>query len=80
MSDVDRKLRAEHRRERMMIRRARFDSSESDIFPVRGIEAISLATSLTRESWSISGRQWPGYKRNDTPYLFIDSISDDRSR
>jgi hypothetical protein len=71
MSEVGRKLRAEQRRKRAIIHRYRSNEAEPDIFPISGADAISLATSLTRESWSISGRRWPDYTRKDTPYRFV---------
>lgn len=71
MSETARKLRAEERRKRAVISRSRWNSLEPDLFPVRGVEAISLVTNLTRDSWSLSRLHWPDYKRKDTPYRFV---------
>lgn len=71
MSGIDRKLRAEQRRIRAVIGRSRFGEIESDDVPIRGVDAISLVTALTREAWSLSGRIWPDYTRENTPYRFV---------
>jgi hypothetical protein len=71
MSNNDRQQRAEERRRRAVLQRVQLGGIEPDLDPIQGIEAISLATRLTRESWSISGRPWPRYARADTPYRFV---------
>lgn len=71
MSDTERRLRAERRRERAVLHRLRLGETEPDLSPIRGVEAISLVTQLTRESWSLSGRPWPEYSRAETPYRFV---------
>jgi hypothetical protein len=71
MSDTERRQRAEQRRQRAVINRARLGEVEPDLHPIRGVEAISLVTRLTRESWSLSGRPWPEYTRSETPYRFV---------
>lgn len=71
MSDMERRLRAEERRRRAVLQRVPLGEVEPDLHPVRGAEAISLVTMLTRESWSLSGRPWPQYPRPATPYRFV---------
>lgn len=71
MTDIERRQRAEQRRQRATIHRARLGEIEPDPHPIRGVEAISLLTRLTRESWALSGRPWPDYKRENTPYRFV---------
>lgn len=74
VSYSDRKSRAEQRGRRAVISRHRLGDDEVDHFPVRGVEAISLATRISREAWSLSGRAWPDYSRSDTPYRFVDGF------
>ena len=71
VSDAERKLRAEERRARIVISRHRLGDPETDLFPIRGAEAISLAARLTREAWSLSGQPFPDYDRANTPYRFV---------
>ena len=39
--------------------------------PIRGVDALSLVWSLTRESWSLGQHKTPGYDRTATPYRFV---------
>jgi hypothetical protein len=71
MDTDDRRQRAEERRQRAILQRVQLGGIEPDLDPIQGIEAISLAARLTRESWSISGRPWPRYRRGETPYRFV---------
>ena len=71
MDDDARRLRAEERRQRIVLHRAPFGGIEPDPNPIRGEAAISLATRLTREAWSLSGRPWPTYSRSETPCRFV---------
>jgi len=66
-----RRLRAEERRKRAVIRFVSLGAGEPDFLVVQGSEAISLVTRLTRESWSLGGRDWPRYARAATPYRFV---------
>jgi hypothetical protein len=74
VSDTERKSRAERRRKAAVIRRYRFGDDEVDLFPVRGDLAISLAARISLEAWSLSGRDWPDYRRSETPYCFVDGF------
>jgi hypothetical protein len=71
MSASDRRLRAQGRRSRASLSKARLRPTEEDLTPVRGPEAISLACRLTVESWSLSGRPEPTYKRQQIPCRFV---------
>lgn len=55
----------------MTLHRARLGGVEPDLDPLDGVGAISLATQLTREAWSMSGLPWPRYERSETPYRFV---------
>ena len=66
MEDDGRRARAESRRGNMVLRRTRL-SDDADAEPVRGEEALSLVTRLTRESWSLAGLEEPAYSRRQIP-------------
>jgi hypothetical protein len=70
MSELARRQRAEERR-RAVMRFVPLEEVEPDLDPIRGEQAISLVTQLTRESWSLSGRPVPTYTRSETPYRFV---------
>lgn len=70
MTDIGRNPRAIERRRRAIITRHALDDGGPDTVPVRGPDAISLVTRLTREAWSLSGRPWPDYDRASTSYRF----------
>lgn len=55
MNDQSRRDRAAERGKVMVIRKGRLGQPELDFTPVRGVEAISLATRLTVESFSLAG-------------------------
>lgn len=44
---------------------------EVDLSPISGEEAISLATQLSREAFSLAGREQPTYAREDIPVRFV---------
>ncbi len=71
MNDEDskRRARAADRRKHMKIRFTTL-GDESDPWPVRGPEAISLAAMLSRQAWSFTGRPFPKYSRSEMPLRF----------
>lgn len=71
MSETERRKRAEERRQRAVLRRGTLARAELDLTPVRGEEAVSLVTILTRESWSAAGLEVPTYDRAHTPIRFV---------
>ena len=66
MEDDGRRARAESRRGKIVLRKTSL-SDDSDQEPVRGDEALSLVTRLTRESWSLAGLEEPAYSRRQIP-------------
>ena len=70
-SETDRRARAEARRSSAVIQRSTLHEGERDLSPISGVEALSLATRLTRESWSLSGRPLPSYSRKTIPVRFV---------
>lgn len=71
MAEAGRRARAEVRRSRMVLRKSRLQPVEQDLSPLRGAEAVSLVYRLTRESWSLAGREEPAYTRGETPWRFV---------
>ena len=71
MSDDERTARAEVRRLRAVLRKGTLQVREHDFDPVFGLAAISLLTRLSDESWSLSGRPWPSYSRQEIPCRFV---------
>jgi hypothetical protein len=67
MQDTSRQARAEERRKRATLRRTHLSSEEVDPNPIRGDEAISLVTCLTREGWSLAKLEEPTYARHEIP-------------
>jgi len=55
----------------MIIRKARLGEPDFDFTPVRGAAAISLATRLTIESFSIAGMANAGHARDGVPVRFV---------
>ncbi len=55
MDDLSRRDRAAQRAKSMVIRKGRLGEPEVDFSPVRGADAISVATRLTIESFSLAG-------------------------
>ena len=45
-----------------------------DDLVVEGVEALSLLTKLTRESWALARRPWPDYPREQTPIAFVPNV------
>ena len=66
MEDDGRRARAESRRGKIVLRKTSL-SDDVDQEPVRGEEALSLVTRLTRESWSLAGLEEPAYSRRQIP-------------
>jgi hypothetical protein len=69
--DAERRARAEARKARATLHKTHLSSEEQDFDPVVGVDAISLLTTLIRESWSLSGRDSPAYAREDTPCRLV---------
>lgn len=67
MEDAKRRVRAVARRGRAILSRTHLGDIEQDLSPVTGPEAISLLTALSRESWSLTGRELPTYTRREIP-------------
>jgi hypothetical protein len=67
MVEADRRMRAEARRARVVLRKSTLLETEDDPTPIRGDEAVSLVHRLTREAWSLAGLELPAYSRRDTP-------------
>lgn len=63
--------RAEARRERMTLRKARLGEAEVDLSPIFGADALSLVTRLTRASYSLAGISDPTYTRAEIPCRFV---------
>lgn len=70
MEDAGRKARAEARRLRANIVRTRLGADEESV-DVRGADALSLVTSLTRAAWALRGAELPSYSRAETPFRFV---------
>jgi hypothetical protein len=66
-----RKKRAAERARAMVLRKGRLGQPEADFTPVRGEAAISLATRLTIESFSIARLDLAGHSRADGPVRFV---------
>jgi hypothetical protein len=73
MSHSDREARALARSRVATLRKTRLQDVDHDSSPIQGADAISLATRLTIESWSLADLEIPGYRRADTPYRFVPS-------
>ena len=69
--DAERRRRADARRGRITLRKSHLQTLEADLSPVRGAEALSLVTRLTRESWAMAGLPEPTYSRAQTPCRFV---------
>jgi hypothetical protein len=70
MESIERKARAELRRQSAVIIRTELADPQPDSELLRGLEAMSLAWKLTSEAWSLSGQPWPEYERTSTPLRF----------
>lgn len=71
MTEPTRQARASARRSTAVICKASLLAEEEDLSPVRGVEAVSLVTRLSAESWSRSGQEMPAYTRRETPIRFL---------
>jgi hypothetical protein len=71
MDDSQRRARAEDRAKRAILHKSHLGPREKDLTPIAGGEAISLLTQLTRESWSLSGRDLPTYARREIPCRLV---------
>jgi hypothetical protein len=71
MSASERQKRAEARRTRAVLNKARLNATETDLSPIWGAEAIALAVRLTMESWSLTGQPEPNYARSQIPCRFV---------
>lgn len=69
-ADSERMERAARRASMMRIHKATL-GHEIDLSPIRGASAISLATQLSREAFSLAGREQPTYPRESIPVHFV---------
>lgn len=69
-ADPDRMARAAQRARTITIRKTTV-GDEQDLSPLRGAEAISLATQLSREAFSLAGHSPPAYDREHIPVRFV---------
>ncbi len=63
--DAARRQRADARRGRITV--SRVEEGAPREAAVRGAEAVTLVTQLSRAAWSLSGRPWPTYDRANMP-------------
>lgn len=78
--DEERRRRAEARRSRAVLRWTSLRGAEEELQPVRGEEAMSLVTRLTREAWAAAGRPIPDYDRSEAPVRFVPRRDDGARR
>ncbi len=71
MRDPEAERRAVERRTRTTVRRTSLHGPHEDTDVVRGEEALSLVTRLTREGWSLAGLPFPEYERTSIPVRFV---------
>lgn len=71
MDRSSRQARAELRRRTAVLNRTRLTRTEPDPSPLNGPDALSLVARLTRESWTLSGRDFPRYSREHIPVRFV---------
>ena len=71
MDDVSRQKRAAERAKVMVIRKGRLGQPELDLTPVRGVDAISLTTRLTIESFSLAGIRSAAGSREGVHVRFV---------
>ena len=55
----------------MVLRKGKLGETELDFTPVKGVAAISLATRLTIESFSMARLESVRYSRNEMPVRFL---------
>lgn len=71
MDGGSRRDRAAERTKVMVIRKGRLGQPEMDLTPVRGVEAVSLATRLTVESFSLAGISSAASSRDRIQVRFV---------
>ena len=71
MESDERRMRAEARRHTAVLHRTLLQAVELDLDPVDGERAVSLVTTLSRESWSASSTPLPEYSREQVPVRFV---------
>ena len=59
------------RKARATLRRTSLHAPDDGSDAVRGEEALSLVTQLTREGWSLAGLPFPDYDRSSIPVRFV---------
>jgi len=69
--ELARRERAAKRAKVMVIRKSRVGQPELDFTPVRGVAAVSLATRLTIESFSLAGTANARPSRDGVPVRFV---------
>jgi hypothetical protein len=69
--DLSRQKRAAERAKVMVIRKGRLGQPEMDLTPVRGVDAISLTTRLTIESFSLAGIGSAAVSRESVQVCFV---------
>lgn len=69
--EIARRKRAAERAKQMVLRKGRLGEPEKDFTPVCGEEAISLATRLTIESFSLARIHSPVSARAEMPVRFV---------
>ena len=71
MDVLSRRDRAAERAKVMVARKGRLGQPELDFTPVRGVEAVSLATRLTVESFSLAGISSAAGSRDRVQVRFV---------
>jgi hypothetical protein len=71
VEELARQARAAERSKVMVLRKGKLGEAELDFTPVRGAAAISLATRLTIESFSMAQLESVRYSRSDMPVRFV---------
>jgi hypothetical protein len=71
MDRSTRQARADLRRRMAVLNRTRLARTEPDPTPLNGPDALSLVVRLTRESWTLAGRDFPRYTREQIPVRFV---------
>lgn len=69
-AEMERRARAARRASVMSIHKATL-GYEVDLSPIRGENAISLVTQLSREAFSLAGLEQPAYPRARIPVRFV---------
>ena len=70
-SNLARRRRALERKARTIVRRTTLQAVDDDGAPICGAEALSLAATLSRAAWAMTGRPISSYRREDIPCVFI---------